>query len=113
MMVDSLPNKRFRGAFCNKKPITVFLDAREMGRERKHRGEGRGGERRLDGRCHNIDSRELKQRGRRRQRERQKTMGLISKNNRSARAFYVLYISLPSSAKQQRELTKFKVLWRT
>ena len=57
--------------------------------------------------------RELKQRRRRRQRERHKTMGLISKNNSSARAFYVLYISLPSSAKQQREMTKFKVLWRT
>ena len=59
--------------------------------------------------------RELKQRRRRRrrQRERHKTMGLISKNNSSARAFYVLYISLPSPAKQQREMTKFKVLWRT
>ena len=56
--------------------------------------------------------RELKQRRRRRQRERHKTMGLISKNNSSARAFYVLYISLPSSAKQQRKMTKFKVLWR-
>ena len=59
------------------------------------------------------DNRELKQRRRRRQRERHKTMGLISKNKSSARAFYVLYISLPSSAKQQREMTKFKVLWRT
>ena len=57
--------------------------------------------------------RELKQRRRRRQRERHKTIGLISKNNSSARGFYVLYISLPSSAKQQREVTKFKVLWRT
>ena len=46
-------------------------------------------------------------------RERHKTIGLISKNNSSARAFYVLYISLPSSAKQQREMAKFKVLWRT
>ena len=33
--------------------------------------------------------RELKQRQRRRQRERHKTIGLISKNNRSARALYV------------------------
>ena len=32
----------------------------------------------------------LKQRGRQRQRERHKTMGLMSKNNRSARAFYIL-----------------------
>ena len=55
------------------------------------------------------DIRELKQRRRRRQRERHKIIGLISKNNSSARAFYVLYISLPSSAKQQREM----VLWRT
>ena len=53
------------------------------------------------------------ERRRRRQRERHKTIGLISKNNRSARAFYVLYISLPFSLKQQREMTKFKVLWRT
>ena len=58
-------------------------------------------------------NRELKQRRRRWQRERHKTIGLISKNNSSAHAFYVLYISLPSSAKQQREMTKFKVLWRT
>ena len=34
--------------------------------------------------------REFKKRGRRRQRERRKTMGLMSKNNRSARAFYIL-----------------------
>ena len=61
----------------------------------------------------NMENRELKQRRRRRQRERHKTIGLICKNNSSARAFYVLYISLPSSAKQQREMTKFKVLWRT
>ena len=27
--------------------------------------------------------------------------------------YMVLYISLPSSTKQQREMTKFKVLWRT
>ena len=33
-------------------------------------------------------NRELKQRGRQRQRERHKTMGLMSKNNHSARAFY-------------------------
>ena len=30
--------------FCTKKPIFVFLDAREMGRERKHGGGGRGEE---------------------------------------------------------------------
>ena len=60
-----------------------------------------------------VDGRELKQRRRRRQRQRRKTIGLMSKNNRSARAFYILIYSLPSSAKQQREMTTFKVLWRT
>ena len=49
-------------------------------------------------------NRELKQRRRRRQRQRRKTIGLMSKNNHS---------SLPSSAKRQREITPFKVLWRT
>ena len=39
----SLRSKRFRGVFCTKKPIFLFLDAREMGRERK-KGGGRGGE---------------------------------------------------------------------
>ena len=39
-------------------------------------------------------------------------IGLMSKNNRSACAFYIWYISLPSSAKQQREMTTFMVLWR-
>ena len=41
---------------------------------------------------------------------------LVTKNNsfaRSARAFSFLSISLPSSAKQQREMTKFEVLSRT
>ena len=52
-------------------------------------------------------NRELKQR------QRHKTIGLMSKNNRSARAFYILVHFLPSSAKQQREMTTFKVLWRT
>ena len=39
----------------------------------------------------------------------------MSKNNHSARAFYilVLFCPLPSSAKQQCEMTTFKVLWRT
>ena len=41
---SSLHNKRFRGVFCTaKKPIFVFLEAREMGRERK---QGGGGDRR-------------------------------------------------------------------
>ena len=37
-----------------------------------------------------FDIRELKQRGRRRQRQRRKIIGLMSKNNHSARAFYIL-----------------------
>ena len=49
---------------------------------------------------------------RQRRRQRHKIIGLIKKNNHCARAFMFLYISLPSPAKQ-REMTKFKVLWRT
>ena len=37
----------------------------------------------------------------------------MSKNNRSARALYVFVHFFACSAKQQREMTKFKVLWRT
>ena len=36
------------------------------------------------------DNRELTKRRRRRQRRRYKTIGLVSKNNGSARAFYIL-----------------------
>jgi len=46
-------------------------------------------------------------------RERHKTKGLISKTMTLHLRYIFLYISLPSSAKQQREMTKFKVLWRT
>ena len=42
---------------------------------------------------------------RRRQRERHETKGLMSRT-------IALYISLPSSTKQQREMTKFFVFWR-
>ena len=60
-----------------------------------------------------MKNRDLKHRRRRRQRERQKTIVLISKT-RALHVHYTLwYISLPSSAKQRREMTKFKVLWRT
>ena len=38
--IHSLRSKRFRGVFCTKKPIFLFLDAREMGRERKREGGG-------------------------------------------------------------------------
>ena len=47
---SSLRSKRFRGVFCTKKPIFLFLDAREMGRERK-KGGGRGGEREKGNAC--------------------------------------------------------------
>ena len=56
---------------------------------------------------------DLKQRRRRRQRERKKTIVLISKTLALHVRYTLWYISLPSSAKQQREMTKFKVLWRT
>ena len=38
--LNSLRSKRFRGVFCTKKPIFLFLDAREMGWERKKEGGG-------------------------------------------------------------------------
>ena len=58
--------------------------------------------------CVTPNNRELKQRRRRRrQRERHKTMGLMSQNNALHVRFSFWYISLPSSAKQQREMTKF------
>ena len=55
----------------------------------------------------------LKQRRRRRQQERQKTIVLISKTLALHVRYTLWYISLSSSAKQQREMAKFKVLWRT
>ena len=50
---------------------------------------------------------------RRRQRERHETKGLMSKTIAAHVRYKYLYISLPSSAKQQREMTKFCVVWRT
>ena len=50
---------------------------------------------------------------RRRQRERHQTKGLMSRTIAVYVRFESLYISLPSSAKQQREMTKFYVFWRT
>ena len=46
-------------------------------------------------------------------RERHKTKGFISKTVTLHVRYRFWYISLPSSAKQQREMTKFKVLCRT
>ena len=50
---------------------------------------------------------------RRRQRERQQTKGLMSKTIAVHVRYKSLYISLPSSAKQQREMTKFCVVFGT
>ena len=56
--------------------------------------------------------RDLKHRRRGRQRERQETIVLISKTL-ALHVYYTLwYISLPSSAKQRREMTKIKVNFR-
>ena len=49
----------------------------------------------------------------RRQRERHQTKGLLSKTMAVHVGFNSWYISLPFSAKQQREMTKFCVIWRT
>ena len=49
----------------------------------------------------------------RRQRERHQTKGLMSKTIAVHVRYKSLYISLPSSAKQQREMTKFCVVYGT
>ena len=49
----------------------------------------------------------------RRQRERHQTKGLMSRTMAMHVRYKSLYISLPSSAKQQREMTKFCVLYGT
>ena len=50
---------------------------------------------------------------RRRQRQGHQTKGLMSKTIAVHVRFESLYISLPFSTNQQRELTKFYVFWRT
>ena len=50
---------------------------------------------------------------RERQRERRQTNGLMSKTTAVHVRYKSLYISLPFSAKQQREMTKFCIFWRT
>ena len=49
----------------------------------------------------------------RRRRECHQTKGLMSRAMAMHVRFESLYISLPSSAKQQREMTKFYAFWRT
>ena len=56
--------------------------------------------------------REFKKLPRRRQRERHKTIGFNEKTKALHVRFKFWYISLPYSAKQQREMVKFKVWWR-
>ena len=55
----------------------------------------------------------LRKTRRQRQRERRKTKGLMSKAIDVHVRYNSWYISLPSSTKQQREMTKFSVVWRT
>ena len=50
---------------------------------------------------------------RQRQRECRETKGLMSRTIAVHLRYKSLYISLPSSAKQEREMTKFFVVWRT
>ena len=50
---------------------------------------------------------------RRRERERHQTKDLMNKTIAVHVRYKYLYISLPSSAKQQRELTKFYVVYGT
>ena len=50
---------------------------------------------------------------RRRQRERHQTKGLMSRTMATHVRYKSLYISLPSPTKQQREMIKFCVLYRT
>ena len=47
-----------------------------------------------------------------RQRERRQTKGLMRQTKAVHVRYKSLYISLPSSAKQQREMTKFCAFWR-
>ena len=64
-----------------------------------------------DGKTEKIGS--LSKPRRRRQQERHKTKGLMSRTIAVHVRYKSLYISLPSSVKQQREMTKLCVLYRT
>ena len=55
----------------------------------------------------------LRKTRRQRQRERHQTKGLMSRTIAVHVHHNSWYISLPSSAKQRREMTKFCVVWRT
>ena len=58
-------------------------------------------------------NREFTKPRRQRQRERHQTKGLMSRTMAVHVRYKSWYISLPSSANQQREKTKFCVVWRT
>ena len=60
-----------------------------------------------------IISREFMKPRQQRQRERHRTKGLINKTMAVHLRYNSLYISSPSSAIQQREMTKPYVVWRT
>ena len=62
-------------------------------------------------RTHSYENRTKSRR--RQQRERQQTKGLMSRTMVLHERFDSLYISLPSSAKQQREMTKFYLFCST
>ena len=55
----------------------------------------------------------LRKTRRQRRREPHQTKGLMSKAIGVLVRYNSWYISLPSSTKQQREMTKFCVVWRT
>jgi len=59
----------------------------------------------------NLTLESLSKPRRRRQRQRRQTKGLTSKTMAVHMRYDSLYISLPSSAKQQREMTKFCVVF--
>ena len=60
-----------------------------------------------------FDIRELSKPQRQRQWERRQTKSLMSKAIAVHVRYKSLYISLPFSTKQQREMTKSYVVWRT
>ena len=59
------------------------------------------------------NNREFTKPRRQRQQERHQTKELMNRTMAVHERFESLFISLPSSAKQQREMTKFCVVWRT
>ena len=65
------------------------------------------------GLCHFMLLESLSKPRRQRQQDRRQTKSLMSRTVAVHVHYKSLYISLPFSAKQQREMTKFYVFWRT